>query len=105
MSLFSQDPNKKALQEEAQAYRKLQSLGMTEEFKEFSDRLVKTAADKMIYAFTSDSIKSWEDYCRVKGEIIARLQPLQEVFESRAVAMKLEENLKEYYANAENLTQ
>jgi len=99
-----EDPNKKALEEEIKAYRKLQGVALTDEFKEFSDRLVKTVTDKMIYAFTSDSIKSWEDYCRVKGEIIARLQPIQEVFEAGSMARSLEERLKEYYANENNLT-
>ena len=99
-----QEPNQQALQEEIQAYRKLQSIGLTEEFQEYSNKLLKTVTDKMIYAFTSDNIKSIEDYYRVKGEIIARLQPLQEVFEAGAIAENLQSKLKEYYANPENLT-
>lgn len=100
-----QDPSKDALQQEIQAYRNLQTIGLTNEFKEYSDRLIKTVTDKMIYAFTSDTVKSIEDYYRIKGEVIARLQPLQEVFEAGAMAANLEARLKEYYANPENLTQ
>lgn len=99
------DPSKDALREEIQAYRKLQSLGQAQEFQEFSDRLVKTVTDKMIYAFTSDNVKTLEDFYRVKGEIVARLQPLQEVFEAGAMARSLEERLKEYYANPNSLTE
>ncbi len=100
-----QDPGQKALQDEIASYRRLQSLGLTNEFQEYSNRLIKTVTDKMIYAFTSDSIKNMDDYYRLKGEIVARLQPIQEVFEAGAMAENLEARLKEYYANPNNLTQ
>ena len=94
------EPSKQALQEEIQAYRRLQSLGLTEEYQEYSNRLSKTVADKMIYAMTSDNVKTLDDFYRVRGEVIARLQPLQEVFEAGAIANNLEARLKEYYANS-----
>lgn len=99
-----QDPNKQALKQEIEAYRKLASLGLTNEFQEYSNRLVKTVTDKMIFAFTSDTVKTIEDYYKLKGEIVARLQPLQEVFEAGAMAQSLEERLKEYYTNTDGLT-
>lgn len=100
-----QDLNKQALQEEIAAYRRLQTLGLTNEFQEYSERLIKTVSEKMIYAFTSESVKTLEDFYRIKGEVVARLQPLQEVFESGAMAANLETRLNEYYANPDNLTQ
>lgn len=89
----------KAKEQEITAYRKLESLGMTDEFQEYSDMLVRTVASKMMFAFTSNSIKSWEDFCLVKGEILARLQPLQEVHEAGAMATHLEQEIKNFYLN------
>lgn len=91
--------SKKALEEEIQAYRRLETLSVQNEFKEYSDRLMKTVAHKMIWAFTNDSIKSWEDFCKVRGEIHARLQPLQEVHEAGALANYMQQQLEEQYGN------
>lgn len=87
------------LQAEAAAYRKLQSLGMTDEFNELKNLLVKTIAGKMLMAFTGDKVKSYEDFLQVKGEVVARLQPLQAIGEAGALADHLEAQIKEFYLN------
>lgn len=104
MNLFDQQARNAAKQqaqaqkEEVAAYRRLETLSVQNEFKEYSDRLIKTVAEKMIFAFTGDAIKNWDDFCKVRGEVHARLQPLQEVHEAGAIARTLEEKLKEFYA-------
>lgn len=90
--------DKKLLEEDITAWRKLQSVALNDEFDKLVDRLVKTVADKMIYAFTSDKINTIEDFYRIRGEVIARLQPLQEIATAGAMAETLEKQLKEYYA-------
>lgn len=91
------EASKKSLKEEILSYRKLQAVAMTDEFQEYSNRLIKTVSEKMIYAFTADSIKTFDDFCRVRGEIIARLQPIQEVHGAAQIAESLEQRLKEFY--------
>ena len=86
------------LKKDIAAWRKLQAIGLTEEFDELRDTLVKTVAGKIMFAFTSDSIKTIEDFYKVKGEVIARLQPLQEITGAGQMAEQLEQQLKEYYA-------
>lgn len=93
------EASKKSLKEEIESYRKLQSVALTDEFQEYSNRLIKTVSEKMIYAFTADSIKTYDDFCRVRGEIIARLQPLQEVHGAGQIADSLDKRLKEFYAS------
>jgi hypothetical protein len=92
------ETTEKALKEEILAYRKLQDIAITDEFEQFKNRLVKTVATKMIYAFTSESIKTFDDFCRIRGEVIARLQPLQEIAQAGEMAESLEKNLKDLYA-------
>lgn len=91
------EASKKSLQDEILSYRKLQSVALTDEFQEYSNRLIKTVSEKMIYAFTADSIKTFDDFCRVRGEIVARLQPIQEVHGAGQIAESLEQRLKEFY--------
>lgn len=92
------EPDKKALQEEVLAYRKLQDIAITDEFGLFKDRLIKTVTEKMIFAFTSETVTSYDDFCRIRGEIIARLQPLQEIAQAGEIADSLDAKLKEFYA-------
>ena len=89
--------DEKTLQEDIAAYRRLATLGLTEEFKEYSDMLYRTVSGIMITAFTTQSIKNWDDFCKVRGEVVARLQPLQAVGEANAMAAHLEQQLKEFY--------
>lgn len=107
MNPFNKDAAamKKANQEEIRAYRRLEAVSQSEEFKEYSDRLIKTVASKMIFAFTSDAaVKNWDDFCKIRGEVVARLQPLQETHEAGALANHIETQLKEYYTK-DSLTQ
>lgn len=82
---MNQDPEKsrQALEQEIKKYRNLQMVADTEAFQEYSKLLIETTVDKMLWAFTSgkdgDNVKSWEDFCKIRGEVVARLQPLQEV--------------------------
>lgn len=92
------EQDKQLLQKDINAWRKLQSISLTDEFNQLTDSLVKTVADKIIYSFTTDSIKTIEDFYKVKGEVVARLQPLQEITGAGQMVQQLEQQLKEYYA-------
>lgn len=90
-----------AIKDEIKEFRKLQSISNSEEFKDYFNFLKDTVAQKMLWAFTTgkdgDNIKNWDDFCKVRGEIIARLQPIQEVFGADAMINYLNQELDKYY--------
>lgn len=96
------DTTRDSIKEEILAYRSLQGIADSEGFEEFFKLLIKTVADKMIWTFTSgkdgDNIKNWEDFCKVRGEVIARLQPIQEIKGAKAIADHMQEQLDTYYS-------
>lgn len=90
-----------AQKEQIKAYKKLQKIADSEEFNEYFDYQIKTVADKMIWCFTTskdgDNIKSYEDFCKVKGEIVARLQPIQDIYGAENMVTYLQSQLDNYY--------
>lgn len=93
---------KEAQEEQIKAYKKLSKISDSQEFKDYFEFQLKTVADKMIWAFTTgkdgDNVKNWDDFCRVRGEVIARLHPIQEVNSAPGTAKYLKDQLDRYYA-------
>lgn len=93
--------HEEALKEEVKYYQKLKRVADSQEIKDFFDFQIKTVAEKMLWAFTSgkdgDNVKSWEDFCKVRGEVIARLHPIQEVRSAEATEAHLKEQLDKFY--------
>lgn len=89
----------KGIKKDIKGYKKLKSLNKSEELDTFLDLLVKTAGDKMVWAFTGDNIKSWDDFCKVRGEIISYLYPIQEIRGADSMVKHLEQQLDSYYNN------
>lgn len=85
------------IKKDINAYKKLSSINKSKEFDEFFELLLKTVSQKMIHAFTSDKIKTFDDFLLLKGEIISYLYPIQEVKSADAMAKHLEEQLNQYY--------
>lgn len=94
--LYKQD-----LEAQAKAYKKLQKIGQSQEFNDFFDFQLKTVAEKMLWAFTSgkdgDNVKNWDDFCKVRGEVVARLHPIQEVRGADAMIAHFKKQLDDYY--------
>lgn len=86
------------LKKDIAAWRKLQSVALTDEFDLLRETLIKTVAGKIMLAFTAENIKTIEDFYKIRGEVIARLQPLQEITGAGQIAEQLEQQLKENYA-------
>lgn len=97
------DTYRKDLNDQIKEYRKLQEVANDQAFKTFFDSQIKVVAMKMMHAFTSgkdgDNVKSWEDFVKVRGEIVARLQPIQEVYGAQAMIDYLTQQLDIYYKN------
>lgn len=96
------DKQAEALIEDMKAYSKLKKLSKNDELNEFMDLLVRTASQKMVWAFTGDNIKSWDDFCKVRGEIVSYLFPIQEVRGAEAMEKHIKQQLDTYYKNNVN---
>lgn len=83
--------------EQLKHYKKLKAISKSTEFNDYFDYQIELVADKLIWGFTSDNIKSWEDFCRVRGEIVARLQPIQEIYGAESMLKTLQAQLDTYY--------
>lgn len=92
------DPQKieEATRQQINAYRALQDVANEDNFKTFFDMLIKDVATKMMFCFEGENIKNYEDFCRAKGEIVARLQPIQEVYSAEFMIAQLEQQLQVY---------
>lgn len=98
----TQDPAKveRSIQEEITKLRALQSVADSEQFEAYFDFLLKTVAEKLLWAFTTgkdgDNIKNWDDFCKLRGEVVARLHPIQEVYGSTGMIERLQTSLEAY---------
>lgn len=90
------------LRADIKAYSALKSINKSVELDAFMDLLLKTAAMKMQWAFVGDNVKTWEDFLKVRGEIVSYLYPIQEVRGADAMINHLNEQLKEIYKNPYN---
>lgn len=92
---------RRELERQIKEFKKLQRISNSKEFSDFFDLLLKTAAEKMVWAFTAgkdgDNIKNWDDFCKVRGEIVARLQPIQEIRGAETMVKYIEQQLNTYY--------
>lgn len=88
------------IKDQIREYRQLQEVANDEAFTAFFDLQLKTVAMKMLWCFTSgkegDNVKTWEDFIKAKGEIVARLEPIQEVYGAEHMIKYLEQQLEQY---------
>lgn len=91
---------KKSIEKDLNAYRELRSVAKSKEMDTFLDLLIKTAAEKMVWSFIGDNIKSYDDYLKVRGEIVSYLFGVQEVRGADVMVKHLESQLKTYYTSS-----
>lgn len=89
--------HKQAVSEQIKRYRKLNKINSSSEFDEYFDLLIETCAQKMIWAFTGENIKTMDDFFKVRGEIISYLYPIQEVRGAKTMVKTLQKQLDDYY--------
>lgn len=87
----------KALKEDMKVYSKLKKLSNSAEVNELIDLFIRTASQKMVWSFTGDNIKSWDQFCKVRGEIVAYLFPIQEIRSAEAMEKHIKEQLDSFY--------
>jgi len=89
--------HKEGLEEEVKTYAKLKRLNQSQELSDFLDLLVKTSAQKMIWAFIGDNVKTWDDFLKVRGEVVAYMYPIQEIRGADAMEKHLKGQLDSFY--------
>lgn len=97
----------KELEEQMKSYKNLQKIGDSQEFNDYFEFCIQAVTDKMIWMFgthpdpltktSTDNIQNWDDFCKARGEIVARLQPIQAVRDSGAIVEHLKKQLDGYY--------
>lgn len=97
------DTQKRALESEAKAFKKLSKIKESDEFRVYFEHQLNIVSQKLIWAFTTgkdgDNVQNWDDFCKVRGEIVARLQPIQDVYAAQGIADHLTQQIKQFYTD------
>lgn len=88
---------KEALEAELRNYTKLEGINKSEEFKLFFDLQVDTVVQKMLACFTGKGPQDWDEFCKIRGEVIGMLYPIQQVRGAKALKAQIKEQLDIYY--------
>lgn len=88
---------KDALESDIKAYKKLDKINQSPEFDTFFNLQVDTVAQKMLSCFTGSGPKDWNEFCRIRGEVIGILYPIQQIRGSKVLVKQLTEQLNAYY--------
>lgn len=89
--------HKEALDKDLKNYKKLEKINSSEEFNTFFDLQVDTVVQKMLACFTGTGPKDWDDFCRIRGEVVAYLYPIQTIRGAKAMQKQMKEQLDTYY--------
>ena len=96
---MNDDPKeaKKALEKELSNYKKLDRINETAEFELFFDLQIDTVVQKMLACFTGTGPKDWDDFCRLRGEVVGILYPIQQIRGAKVITKQIKEQLDSYY--------
>ena len=89
-----------SLKADLKAYAKLNKINSSDEFNDFFDLQMTTVTQKMLSCFTGSGPKNWDEFCRIRGEVIGMLYPIQQVRGSKAMQKQLREQLDTMYNQA-----
>lgn len=96
-----EDQASQELQKQTEEAQALDNLKQLPGFDAYADLMIKTVADKMLWGFSTgksgDNIQNWDDFCKLKGEVVARLQPIQDVYGAKHMIDYLRKQLQDYY--------
>lgn len=92
-----QEQYKKGIEDDLKAYKKLEKINNSDEFNDFFNLQVDTASKKIMTAFTGDGPKDWDAFCKLRGEVVGILYPMQQIRGAKAVQAQLKEQLNTYY--------
>jgi len=93
---MQQDPQKveDATKEQIKEYRELQAVADDAAFTAYLELQLKRTAEKILTLFIGAGVNNWDEFCKVRGEVIARLQPIQEIYSIESIIAHLEQQLE-----------
>lgn len=89
--------HREALNEDLKAYKKLDKINNSQEFDDFFQLQITTVVQKMLACFSGKGPKDWEEFCKIRGEVIGMLYPIQQVRGAKVLAKQLQDQLDTYY--------
>lgn len=89
--------HEEAIKKDLQNYKKLSKINKSDEFNTFFDLQIDTVTQKMLTCFTGTGPKDWDEFCRIRGEVVAYLYPIQQVRGADIMAQQIKKQLDEYY--------
>lgn len=101
---MNQDPSKakQALEDELRAYRKLDKINQSEEFNSFFDLQLDEVVKKMLECFTGTGPQSYDEFSRIRGEVVGILYPMQQIRGAKFISSQIKEQLNTYYNEQPN---
>ena len=91
------DNHEQALKDEMKVYSKLEKINNSEEFNDFFDLQIDTVVKKMLTCFTGTGPQNWDEFCRIRGEVIGVLFPIQQIRGAKYMKTQLKSQIDEYY--------
>jgi hypothetical protein len=88
---------KDALEKDLKNYKKLERINKSDEFNDFFDAQVTTATLKMLSCFTGKGPQNWDEFCRIRGEVVGILYPIQQVRGAKVAQQQLRDQLDNIY--------
>lgn len=87
----------KALNEELKNYKKLERINKSDEFNDFFELQMATVVQKMLSCFTGKGPEDWDAFCRIRGEVVGMLYPIQQVRGAKAMQKQIQAQLDTMY--------
>lgn len=89
--------HEEAINQQIAFYNDLKNLSNSADVQKVLDLFLKTATEKIVRAFTTDTIKDWNDFCKLRGEVFSCLYPVQEVRGAQSISDHLRKELDNLY--------
>lgn len=86
-----------ALKEDIKAYKKLDKINGSDEFNDFFAFQITTVTKKIMDCFAGEGPKNWDEFCKLRGEVIGILLPIQQVRGAKVVSDQLQQQLDTMY--------
>lgn len=90
-------PQDEALKEDLKAWTELDKINQSAEFNTFFDLQVNTIVNKMLACFSGKGPENWDEFCKIRGEVVATLSPIQYIRDSTAMKAKIKEQINQIY--------
>jgi hypothetical protein len=92
--------NQEAIRKDIKNYAELKAINNSSEFDRFFKLQIDTVVAKILAVFTGKGPENWDEFCKVRGEIIAMLYPIQEVRGAETMIKHLTEQMNNYYGKS-----